>query len=178
MQHWLLWILLGAASILGGVIALLNPFAASVAAQTIVAWFFLIIGVIQGISIFRVTRMRERLLAILLTIIYLWLGITFLANPLEGLISLTLVAAILFLVSGIAKVVYAFSVTDSRYKMMMLISGAISVVLAIMIFAQFPSSAAVVLGVLLSVELLSTGVAMVTFGLVLKQHPELRQPAA
>ncbi len=177
MQHWLTWILLGAASVIGGVIALFNPFAASVAAQTIVAWFFLIIGVIQAISIFRVTRMKERLLAILMTIIYLWLGISFLANPLEGLISLTLVAAILFLVSGIAKVVYAFSVSESRYKLLMIISGAISVVLAIMIFTNFPSSAAVVLGVLLSVELLSTGVAMVAFGLVLKQHPELRKPA-
>ncbi|MBE9640054.1 HdeD family acid-resistance protein [Salipiger mangrovisoli] len=178
MQHWLTWVILGIASIVGGVVALLNPFAASVAAQTIVAWFFLIIGVIQAISIFRVTRMKERLLAILMTIIYLWLGISFLANPLEGLISLTLVAAILFLVSGVAKVIYAFSVTESRYKMLMIISGAISVVLAIMIFTNFPSSAAVVLGVLLSVELLSTGVAMVAFGLVLKQHPELRKPAA
>ncbi|WP_353475393.1 DUF308 domain-containing protein [Salipiger sp. H15] len=175
MQHWLLWIILGIASILGGVIALFNPFAASIAAQTIVAWFFLIIGVIQAISIFRVTSMKERLLAILMTIIYLWLGISFLANPLEGLVSLTMVAAIMFLVSGVAKVIYAFSVADSRYKLLMLISGAISVILAIMIFTNFPSSAAVVLGVLLAVELLSTGAAMVAFGLVLKQHPELRK---
>ncbi|MCA0993950.1 MULTISPECIES: HdeD family acid-resistance protein [Roseobacteraceae] len=175
MSHWLWWIVIGIASILGGIIALLNPFAASVTAQTLVAWFLLILGVIQAISIFRVTRMRERLVAILLTIIYLWLGISFLANPLEGLISLTLVAAIMFLVSGITKVIYAFSVTDSRFKLAMIISGAVSVILAIMIFTNFPSSAAVVLGVLLSVELLSTGVALVIFGLVLKAHPELRK---
>ena len=177
MQHWLMWIILGIASILGGLFALFNPFAASIAAQTIVAWFFLIIGVVQAISIFRVTRMKERLLAILLTLIYLWLGISFLANPLEGLISLTLVAAIMFLVGGVAKVIYGFSVAEGRYRLALLISGAISVILALMIFTNFPSSAAVVLGVLLSVELLSTGVALVAFGMVLKQHPELRNRA-
>jgi uncharacterized membrane protein HdeD (DUF308 family) len=45
-----------------------------------------------------------------------------------------------------------------------------------MVFTNFPYSAAVVLGVLLAVELISSGITLVTFALLLKNSP-LRKAA-
>ena len=45
-----------------------------------------------------------------------------------------------------------------------------------MIFANYPGSAVVSLGILLAVELLTTGVALMTFGLALKNNPEVVNP--
>ncbi|GGM15507.1 HdeD family acid-resistance protein [Pseudooceanicola nanhaiensis] len=174
MRYWYLWFGLGVLSVVGGVLALFNPFAASVTAEQLVAWFFLIGGILQVIAIFQVSGWGARLWNIFLAVVYIWMGITLLANPLAGVLTLTFVAAILFLASGIAKIFYAFSMT--QYRWMMVLSGAISIILAIMIFANYPGSAVVSLGILLAVELLTTGVALMTFGLALKNNPEVVNP--
>ncbi|WP_175581636.1 HdeD family acid-resistance protein [Pseudooceanicola sp. HF7] len=169
--NWTWWVILGVIGIIGGIVALLNPFAATVTAQQMVAWIFLLLGVLKLITIFRAEGWRERLWAVVLTVLYLWLGGSLLYNPLEGIITLTFVAAIMFTASGISKIIYALTARNQQFRFMMLISGVISIVLAVMIFTNFPASAAVTLGILLSVELISTGASLVALGMLLKNAP-------
>lgn len=174
MRYWYLWFGLGVLSIVGGILAMFNPFAASVTAEQLVAWFFLVGGILQIIAVFQVAGAGAKLWAAFLAIVYIWMGITLLANPLSGLLTLTFVAAILFMASGIAKIFYAFSMKE--YKWLMILSGAVSIVLAIMIFTNYPGSAVVSLGILLAVELLTTGVGLCTFALAMKNNPEDSNP--
>lgn len=174
MRYWYLWFGLGVLSVVGGILAMFNPFAASVTAEQLVAWFFLIGGILQVIAIFQVSGWGARLWNIFLAVIYIWMGITLLANPLQGVLTLTFVAAILFMASGIAKIFYAFSM--SQYRWLMILSGVVSIILAIMIFTNYPGSAVVSLGILLAVELLTTGVSLMTFSLALKNNPEDTNP--
>ena len=174
MRYWYLWFGLGVLSVIGGILAMFNPFAASVTAEQLVAWFFLIGGILQIVAVFQVEGGGAKLWAGFLAVVYIWMGITLLANPLSGLLTLTFVAAILFMASGIAKIFYAFSMKD--YKWLMILSGAVSVILSIMIFTNYPGSAVVSLGILLAVELLTTGVGLMTFALALKNNPEDSNP--
>lgn len=172
MTNWILWLIIGLIVLVGGIAALLNPFPATVAALTIAAWVFIIGGILQLLAVFQIEGWGHRIWAILLGIAFLWLGISLLSNPLAGILSLTIVAAIMFLVSGVAKLFLAFSARGSGYFWAILLSGAISVVLALMIFSNFPQSAAVVLGVLLAVELVTTGATLVAFAFFLRNNRE------
>ena len=116
----------------------------------------------------------QRIWALVLALAFVWLGVTLLYNPLAGILSLTLVAALMFLANGIAQVFFAFSVRSAASFWPILVSGALSVVLALMVFSNFPQSARVLLGVLLGVELLSSGAALIAFALhIRKNEPQL-----
>lgn len=171
MTNWILWLLIGAITLLGGIFALLNPFAATLAATTLAAWIFLFAGVLQIVGLFRTDGWGARLWGLILALAFIWLGITVLADPLRGVISLTLVAGIMFLATGIAKVIFAFRIRGSGYFMLTLLSGLVSLALGIMVFTNFPQSAAVVLGVLLAVELIATGITLVSFAFLLRNSP-------
>jgi uncharacterized membrane protein HdeD (DUF308 family) len=165
MSDWFWWLVVGGIMLIGGVVALSNPFAATVTAESIAGGFFVLGGVVQVVAFFRSKRWSERIWALLLAIVFLGLGLALLANPLAGILSLTLIAAIWFLASGLTKVYASFSIRGTGYFWPVMISGVISIALALMTFSNFPQSAAVLLGVLLGVELLSSGVTLVSYAL-------------
>ncbi|WBU63757.1 HdeD family acid-resistance protein [Paracoccus aerodenitrificans] len=161
MTGRILWIVIGVLSILAGILALANPFAATLTAELIAGWSFLFIGILQIFAAFQARGWGGRIWVILLGIACIFLGIMLLRNPLVGIVSLTLMVAVLFLVEGIFKVVMSFDFRGTNAFWLLLLSGALSVLLAIMIFGNFPSSAATILGILLAVELISNGVTMI-----------------
>jgi uncharacterized membrane protein HdeD (DUF308 family) len=174
MTNWILWLLIGVITILGGIFALANPFAATLAATTLAAWVFIITGVMQVVGVFQTEGWGARIWGLILALAFLWLGISILGNPLQGVISLTLVAGLMFIATGIAKIIFAFRIRGSGYFVWAILSGLVSLVLGIMVFTNFPYSAAVVLGILLAVELISSGVTLVTFALLLRNNPLAR----
>ncbi|MEQ9247113.1 MAG: DUF308 domain-containing protein, partial [Nitratireductor sp.] len=94
-------------------------------------------------------------------------GISIIAKPAAGIISLTILVAIMFLVLGVVKVMYAFAFRPLSGWGWVLFSGIVSLLLGVMILADMPWAAATILGILLAVELLSNGVflLLIAFGL-------------
>ncbi|MBY6004295.1 DUF308 domain-containing protein [Salipiger bermudensis] len=158
--------------IIGGFFALMNPFVATVAAEQMAAWFFLIGGVLQFGAAFRAGGWGARLLGILLGVAYVVLGFGLLFHPLAGIVTLTVMAAIMFLVNGVLKIVFAFSLRGSGFFWLSLLSGAISVVLAVIVFGNFLAASVSLLGILLAIELISSGVTMLSYGSYVRKHPE------
>jgi len=172
MNSWILWLIVGIIAVLGGIFALLNPFAATITAEQIAARFFLFAGIIQLVAVFQQEGWGSRIWTLILAAAFIWLGVTLLINPLSGILSLTLAAAILFLINGVAKIFFSFSTRGSGFFWAILLSGVISVILAVMVFANFPASAAVLLGILLAVELLSSGAALIAFALFVRANKD------
>ncbi|HUG60774.1 MAG TPA: DUF308 domain-containing protein [Methylomirabilota bacterium] len=169
MNSWLWWLVGGAVSVLGGVLALSNPLGATMAAERIAGWFFILAGALQIFSAFREKAVTSTVWAALVGAAVLFVGVALLANPLEGVISLTLLVAILLAVTGVAKILMALRMRGSVHFWVVLGSGLLSIVLAVMIFTNFPQSAAVILGLFLAVELLSNGAAMIALGLLRRE---------
>jgi len=161
--------LLAVISIVGGLLALFNPFAATLAATLMAGWAFAILGAVQIVQSFQVRGWGGFLWALLLGVLALIVGISLIANPLEGMISLTLLVAVLFLVTGVIKIVFSFSLRPIWGWGWVLASGIVSLVLGIMILAEFPWSARSVLGILLGVELLSNGILYLLIALGLRK---------
>lgn len=156
-------------SLVGGVLALINPFAATLAATLMAGWVFAILGVLQLVQSFQVQGWGGFLWSLLFAVLTLLVGISLIFNPLAGMVSLTLLVALLFLVTGVVKVMYAFSLRPVAGWGWVLASGVLSLVLGVMILGNFPWSAVSVLGILLGVELVSNGVLFLFVALGLRK---------
>ena len=168
MKNWILWLVAGVVSLLGGIMALSNPLAASLTAELLAGWSFIFVGVIALFSVFGDQGWGSRIFTFLLGLLFLLIGINLVAHPLRGLLSLTYVVAVFMMIAGIVRLVLAFSAELRPFRLIMIISGALSIVLAMMIFSNFPQSAAVVLGIYLAIELISNGVSLIAIALARK----------
>lgn len=168
MKHWFLLLVAGIVAVAGGLLALFNPVAATVTATTIVAWLFLLMGALQVIAALGTMSMGTRIWTAVLGALAIVIGGWILTNPIAGTMVLTWTIGVLFLVEGIVKLVLAFVARQSPYFWAMLFSGAVSVVLGGMILGRFPASALTIPGILMAVDLISTGVALVALALHLK----------
>jgi uncharacterized membrane protein HdeD (DUF308 family) len=153
-----MWIA-GLVLVIGGVLALLAPFAVSVAVTLIVGISFLLGGLL---NLWAAIKSAEgRVANVLFGLLGAALGISFLVDPLGGLISLTLVVGVLFFVSGAFRIWFAWQMRDHPAFWMLLLSGALSVLLGGMIMANLFGATAI-LGILIGIELLFAGVGLMT----------------
>jgi uncharacterized membrane protein HdeD (DUF308 family) len=165
MSNWILLTVLGVISIIAGVLALLNPFPASLAAVQLAAWAFLIIGAVQIFEAFSAESWGGKLWSLLLGVVAVLVGINLLGRPLAGLVTLTVVIGTMLIVSGIFKFIVGWRIHKTEYKAAVLVSGAVSLIIGLIIMSNFPASAATSLGILLGIELISNGISATALGL-------------
>ena len=165
-----LWLVVGIISILGGIFALFNPLSATLAAEQIAGFLFLFVGILQFVALFTVRTAGAKLFAAIGGIIGVLLGFELLTQPMQGILTLTMVVAILFMITGVVRTLSAFALRGTGAFVPVLFSGIISIILAIMIFAGYPESSTYILGVLLAIELISNGLSLVMYSRV---HPTL-----
>ncbi|MDP2118489.1 MAG: DUF308 domain-containing protein [Hoeflea sp.] len=171
------WTWMAALAILciaGGFLALTNPFGATIFAVTLAGWVFLIQGVIQIIHAFRGRQQTGFIWSLGLGVLSLLVGLVLVADPLAGAIPLTLLVAVLFLFTGVAKTMFALSLKPVSGWVWVLASGLISAALGIMILAGLPSTATTILGLLLGIELISNGVLFLFVALGMRKLGDLQ----
>ena len=163
-----LWLVVGIISIVGGIFALFNPLSATFAAEQLAGFLFLLVGILQFVALFTVGSTSAKVFAAIGGVVGVLLGFELLTEPLQGILTLTMVVAILFMVTGIVRTVVAFAIKGTRAFIPVLFSGIISIILAIMIFSGYPQSSTYILGVLLAIELISNGLSLVMYS---RLHP-------
>lgn len=168
MKHWILWLITGVIFVVGGFWAISQPLAATLLASMIAAWSFIIGGALQIYVAYSQEGTESKVWPAVSGLAGIIVGGLVLTKPLDGVIALTLMVAIMFLVIGAAKVILSFSLKGTVAFWPILISGVLSVVLSYMIFANFPKSAAFALGTLLAIELISNGVSLIMMSLYKK----------
>ena len=165
MKNSTKWILLGILSVVFGIYVLGNTFIASVAVAWMIGALLLVSGGFQIVGGFSSEGIGAKILGVLMGVLIACLGISFIDNPLSGVISLTMLVLILLIASGGARIFFALSMRDSEYFLWMLISGALSILLAAYLLANFGAATPVLLGTLMGVEMLFNGFGLVSLGL-------------
>ena len=169
MPYWIFWMVAGIVAVLGGVLALANPFAASLAAVALTGWAFLLIGILQTAGVALQGDWRSRLWAGLIGLLGIALGIWLIAHPDRALLPLTFVIGWIFLAFGLLRVLIAWPMREGPFFWPLLLSGFLSAVLGMMVLANFHAASLVLLGVLLAVELLSSGISAIALALVARR---------
>jgi uncharacterized membrane protein HdeD (DUF308 family) len=167
-KAWGWLVALGIISLIGGFFCFANPFGASVAVNYLAAFFFVVVGVGQLIQAFTMRDWGGVLWSALLGVLAVIVGALMLLHPLQGMATLTLFIAFLLIVMGGAKIGYAFSMGSAPGRTWVVVSGALSILLAILIFINFVWATVTVLGLFLGVELTFNGISLLMLGFALR----------
>lgn len=151
---------LGVALIVLGIVAILTPAAAGSAVVVVIGLILLAAGVAAAIRGLQATFAMEMILGLVVGVVTALAGVAVLAHPLFGLGLLTLFLAGYFLADGVSKVVVSFRFRPASGWLWLLISGAVSLVLGVLIWSQWPMSGLWAVGVLVGLNLMSTGFAL------------------
>lgn len=152
--------LAGGFSLLCGVLAILNPLAATMAAVTLAAVALVLSGAIQLAAAFSETEWRARAPSLLTAAAALALGLSILFHPVAGAKALTILMGILLLISGLAKLVWSMSHRRDSSFWPLLFSGLISLLLALLVYRHLADGRSAIIGTFLGVELMLNGLAL------------------
>jgi uncharacterized membrane protein HdeD (DUF308 family) len=166
-EHWGLFLTEGIVLVILGMAAILVPAIATLAITLVIGWLFLISGGVGLITTFWMRQAPGFWWALFSAVVGIVAGILLLARPITGTLSLTLVLVAFFMLEGIATIMYAI---DHRGQLSgrwiwMLVSGIVDLILAGIIFAGLPGTAAWALGLLVGINMLFGGTAMIGMAL-------------
>jgi uncharacterized membrane protein HdeD (DUF308 family) len=151
-------IVLSVLMIAAGVLAIGLPMVAGVAVTAIVGWLLVLSGLFHLVFAWRAGRPAAVLWQILLGVVYGAIGLYVLANPVAGLASLTLVIALYLFLEAVLEFALWSRLREVPGGGWLMVDGIITLVLAIMIWGTFPSSAAWVVGTLIGISMLFSGI--------------------
>jgi uncharacterized membrane protein HdeD (DUF308 family) len=166
LRKFKLWFkIYGVILILLGAAAIILPGIATLATTITVGWLLIAGGIFGLISVFQAGSQSPGFWWNLLTaIVCVLAGAVLLWNPIAGVLTLTIILAAYFLANGVTKGIMAFhyrSVIPKAWGWM-LFSAVVDIILGVIIIAELPGSAVWVLGLLVGINLLFTGVALIS----------------
>jgi uncharacterized membrane protein HdeD (DUF308 family) len=98
-----------------------------------------------------------QLISVVLSVI---VGVLFIRQAGEGLLAITLLLIVFFMVEGISKLVFALTIRPFPNWGWVLASGIIGILLSLFLWASLPVTAIWLLGVLLGIHLICEGAAL------------------
>jgi uncharacterized membrane protein HdeD (DUF308 family) len=165
------WIVaLGVIYVIAGLIALGSVAMATVVSVFIVGIMMLIAGVAEVINAFQVKSWGKFLFWLILGALYIVAGFVTFENPLLAAAILTLILGIALVASGIMRIVLAFSVKQGMPWVWIVVSGAITLLLGLIILAHWPVSSLYILGLFLGIDLVFAGAGWIGLGLGLRRR--------
>lgn len=161
-DHWRLFLFEGILLVVLGLLAILVPQIASLAVTILLGWLFLISGVFGLAASFYARQAPGFWWSLLSAVLALVVGLALLAAPIAGVLSLTYVLIAFFFLEGVASIMYAI---EHRREltggwMWMLASGIVTLALGVIILAGLPGSAAWALGLLVGIDMVFGGSAL------------------
>ena len=160
---------LGIAMLVLGFIAVMAPAITGTWVVYIIGAVLLVTGITQLFSGFQAEGWSAKVVPLILGVITTLAGIGVLGNPILGLGTLTLLLVIFFVAEGLWKIIAALGYRPAEGWVWLLASGAISLLLGLMIWNQWPVSGLWAVGILVGVNLISTGVTLIVLASAIKE---------
>ena len=151
--------------LISGLLALLSPLLAGAFVTIMVGAVMLIAGVTRVIDAFQGSGFWSGLFGA----VYCIGGLMMITDPLPGLLVLTMMLTIYFLVVGISEIAAAIQMRPVQGWGFLLFSGIVSTLLSLMIWNQWPLSGTWAVGTLVGIQLLFSGMTMITVGSAAKK---------
>ncbi len=155
----------GVVFILLGIAAILFPLASSLAVEIFLGVLFVVGGGVTGVRALAAKGMRHRGTAFLLSLITLAAGVFLLIFVGAGVLALTLVLSVFFLVEGGCVIAQGVRTpAGSPGRGWMIVNGIVGLVVGLLVWLGWPSSSAWVLGTLAGVDFIFSGVTLLSMG--------------
>ena len=166
-EHWVLFLVEGVVLLVLGATAVVLPPIATLAVTILFGWLFLVSGIVGLVTSFWMRHAPGFWWSLLSAVLGIVVGGMLLGSPLTGAFSLTLGLIAFFLIEGAVSIMFAL---DHKRELSgqwgwMLMSGIVDLALAIMIFAGLPSTAVWAVGLLVGVNMIFGGIALIAMAL-------------
>jgi uncharacterized membrane protein HdeD (DUF308 family) len=164
------WIVaLGVVYTIAGFIALGSVAMATVVSVFVVGVMMIVAGVAEVISAFQIKTWGKFLLWVLLGLLYVVAGFVTFQNPLLAAVLLTLILGASLVASGVMRIILAFSMKREAPWIWVALSGAVTLLLGVLILMRWPVSSLYILGLFLGIDLIVAGASWVGIGLGLRR---------
>ena len=157
-------IFLGILTVIFGVVAVGSPLITGVAVSVFVGFLLLASGVAQIIHALKSKQWGTGFWGTIIGLLGVVAGLLMIFRPMVGLVTMTMLLAIYFLVDGISEIIAAFKIKPDQGWGWLLFNGIVAVLLGFMIWRQWPVSGAWAIGVLVGIHILITGWSMIILG--------------
>ncbi|HZD32516.1 MAG TPA: HdeD family acid-resistance protein [Candidatus Angelobacter sp.] len=162
-------IVLGILMILAGMLAIADSAFAGVLIVYVVAWTAIFNGVAQIVFGFRAHSGGKMALEIILGLLYIAAGIYILTHPVGGLLALTLIIASFLVIYGIIALVLALQLRPRAGWGWVLFDALITILLGLMIWAHWPLNSEWVIGTLVGISLIVSGVSRLMLSMAVRK---------
>lgn len=161
--HWGLFLAQGVAMTILGVFAIVWPQVSTVAVDVYIGVLFFISGAVGLVVMFFAPSVSAFLWSLLTAALSLLVGVLLLWHPVEGAVTLTLVLIAFFIVEGVFQIAGSIAYREVFPESWgwLLVSGIADLVLAALIVAGWPGTAGWALGLIVGVNLITSGVAVI-----------------
>jgi len=166
-EHWRVFLFEGVVLLLLGILAVLVSVIATLTVTFAFGWIFLISGLIGLVTTLHARRAPGFWWSLLSAVLGVIVGVLLLVWPITGAISLTLLLAAFFTAEGILSIMYAI---EHKREMSgrwgwLLVNGVVDLGLAAIILIAFQTSASWVLGLLIGIDMVLGGTALIVIAL-------------
>lgn len=152
-----------------GLVALATPFIAGVVIETIVAWLLIFGGIGHFVLAWHVRGAGSHVWEFLVGLAYVAAGAFLLLHPVAGLVSLTLFLGAYLFIKGVLELISGFAMRGVAGGGWIFVDAVISIILAGFIWLHLPYSAEWVVGTLLGVAILFSGISRLALGLAARR---------
>jgi uncharacterized membrane protein HdeD (DUF308 family) len=151
-------IVMGLLTAAAGVIMIMYPLVTATASTVAVGAVLIIAAIAQLVFAFSSRSVGSFLLKILLGCLYAIAGVSVVAAPGIGVLTLTAMLGAMLIAEAVLEVVIAFSLPAAAGRGGFLLNALVSLLLGAMILAQWPSSSTWAIGTMVGVAVLFNGV--------------------
>ncbi len=114
---------------MAGILAIIYPVFSSAAVIVLLGWLLIISGLLQGLSLIGARHVPHFWLQLISVILALLIGFLFLRDPAQGMMTITLLLIVFFMIEGISKVVFALTIRPFPNWGWVLASGLVGILL-------------------------------------------------
>jgi uncharacterized membrane protein HdeD (DUF308 family) len=151
--------------ILAGFLAIAVPQAAGITVSLLVAWLLVFSGVAHLVFAWHTRTAGGMVWELLMGILYVFVGAYLLFRPVAGLASLTLALAFYLFAEGVLELILSFRLRPMAGSGWLLFDGIVTLILAVMIWRTWPSSTEWVIGTLVGISMLFSGISRLMLSL-------------
>jgi len=158
-ENWKWFVFQGIVMLVLGCLAVAEPVIASVAVDIYIGWLFMFSGILGLVAMFSARDASAFFWMLLTAALSLAVGIMLIWKPAEGTVSLTMVLTAFFIAEGAFQIAASLSYRDIMPGSWgwLLASGITDFALAGLIICFWPQSASWTLGLIVGVNLITTG---------------------
>ncbi len=169
-EHWKVFLFEGIVLAILGIAAIVVPSFASLAITIFLGWIFLIGGVAGLIATFWARQMPGFWWSLLSATLALVVGLLLLVQPVQGMLTLTILVGAYFLAEGAVTIMYALqhrSELTQRWGWL-LTAGVMDIIIAGIILVGLPGSAIWAIGLLVGLNMMFGGATLIGMALALR----------